>query len=119
MPLTDTEVKNAKPAPKRYKLRDTEGLYLLVAPAGGKWWRMDYRFQGKRQTLALGVYPRISLKEERRYQARKLFASGINPAEARQAEKRAHTGTFKAIAIEWFNKRESGWAYGPKRLRHQ
>ncbi|MGH8580654.1 MAG: tyrosine-type recombinase/integrase [Gammaproteobacteria bacterium] len=112
MPLTDTQVKNAKPGTKRYKLHDIEGLYLLVAPSGGRWWRLDYRFQGKRQTLALGVYPTVTLKDarERRYQARKLLASRINPADVRKAEKRG--GTFKAVAVEWFHKRESSWAYG-------
>ncbi|MGH8592788.1 MAG: tyrosine-type recombinase/integrase [Gammaproteobacteria bacterium] len=114
MPLSDVEIKNAKPGTKPYKLYDTGGLYLLVVPAGGKYCHLDYRFQGKRQTLALGVYPAVSLKDarERRDQARKLLANGINPSETRKAEKKATTNSFKAIALEWFAKREPGWACG-------
>ncbi len=60
MALTDTTCKNVKPNPdKTYKLTDEEGLYLLVAKSGGKWWRLDYRFNGKRKTLSLGTYPDV------------------------------------------------------------
>ena len=60
--LSATGVKNALPAEKSYKLADGGGLYLLVTTAGGKYWRYDYRFAGARKTLALGVYPEVSLK---------------------------------------------------------
>lgn len=56
MALSDTAVRNAKPKGKPYKLYDERGMYLLVKPAG-KYWRLDYRFQGKRKTLALGSIP--------------------------------------------------------------
>ena len=80
MPLTDTAVRNAKPGTKRLKLSDGRGLYLEVSPAGGKWWRHKYRFEGKEKRLSLGVYPDVSLKEarERRDDARKLLASGVD-----------------------------------------
>ena len=66
MPLTDTAVKNSKPRPdKPYKLPDEKGLYLLVSVNGGKWWRFDYRFDGKRKTLSMGTYPDTSLKQAR------------------------------------------------------
>ncbi|MBV4397616.1 Arm DNA-binding domain-containing protein [Advenella alkanexedens] len=57
MALTDTKIKNAKPEEKPYKMGDAGGLYLLVNPSGSKYWRFDYRFLGKRKTLAVGVYP--------------------------------------------------------------
>ena len=57
MALTNTQVKNAKPKTKAYKLTDGEGMYLLVNPNGSKYWRLNYRFQAKQKTLALGVYP--------------------------------------------------------------
>lgn len=54
--LTDTAVRNLKPADKAYKRPDGQGLYLLVT-ATGRYFRYDYRHAGKRKTLALGVYP--------------------------------------------------------------
>ncbi len=64
MPLTDTAIRNAKPKEKQYKLSDDKGLYLLVKESG-KYFRLDYRFDGKRKTLALGVYPDVKLKDAR------------------------------------------------------
>ena len=71
MPLTDTAVRNAKPAEKAVKMFDGGGLYLEVAPSGGKWWRLKYRVDGKEKRLSLGTYPDVGLKEarERRDQA--------------------------------------------------
>ena len=51
MALSDAKVRNAKPKEKAYKLSDVDSLYLLVVPAGGKYWRFDYRYNGKRKTL--------------------------------------------------------------------
>ncbi len=65
MSLTDTAIRNAKPKVKAYKLADQKGLYLLVNKVG-KYFRFDYRFAGKRKTLALGVYPDVKLQEARR-----------------------------------------------------
>ena len=62
MSLSDTAIRTAKSGQKPQKLTDSGGLYLLVAPTGGKLWRLDYRFVGKRKTLALGAYPAISLR---------------------------------------------------------
>jgi Arm DNA-binding domain len=109
--LTDTAVRNAKPREKPYKLTDGKGLYLLVNQAG-KYWRMDYRFSGKRKTLALGVYPDIGLEEarERRDEARKQRGAGIDPGEARKAMKarRACSDTFENLIREWVDRR--GWS---------
>ena len=65
MPYTDVKARKAKPREKQYKLTDSDGLYLLVMPAGGKYWRFKYRYEGKRKTLALGIYPEISLLDAR------------------------------------------------------
>lgn len=111
MPLTDTFVKNAKPtgAPAGDKHRDGGGMYLLVN-AGGKYWRMDYRFAEKRKTLALGVYPAVPLLKarQRREAARALLAEGIDPSTAKQEEKAAKVAasanTFELVAREWLDK---------------
>ena len=109
MPLSDLACKKAKPGDKPYKLTDDKGLCLLVNTAG-KYWRMNYRFGGKQKTLALGVYPDVSLARarEKRDDARKRMADGIDPGELRkaiktqQAERAANS--FEAIAREWYAK---------------
>ena len=65
MSLTDTAVKNAKPKEKNYKLADEKGMFLFITQAGGKLWRLKYRFGGKQKLLALGRYPEITLKDAR------------------------------------------------------
>ena len=79
MPLTDTAIKKAKPEIKQRKLCDERGLFLLISPKGGKWWRFKYLFDGKEKLLSLGTYPDVSLKDarERRDEARKQAAAGI------------------------------------------
>jgi Arm DNA-binding domain len=62
MPLTDTAIRNARSSLKPAKLFDERGLYLEISPAGGKWWRLKYRFEGKEKRLSLGVYPDVGLK---------------------------------------------------------
>ncbi|MGH8478349.1 MAG: Arm DNA-binding domain-containing protein [Gammaproteobacteria bacterium] len=87
--LTDTAIRNAKPSAKPRKFFDGGGLCLLVAPAGGKWWRVNYRFGGRRKTISLGVYPDVSLTDARakRDEARQLLGQGIDPSEARRDAK--------------------------------
>ena len=106
--LTDTEIKKAKPCDKRRTLTDGGGLYLQIEPTGGKLWRYQYRFEGKRKLLAIGKYPDISLQEARRRhrEAREQLAQGIDPSAAKQAKKisgktRA-ANSFEVIAREWF-----------------
>lgn len=114
MPLTDVAVRNAKPANKPYKLTDGEGLYMLVNSAG-KYWRFDYRYLGKRKTLAFGVYPDVSLADARirRSNARKLIANGDDPGAIKQAEKQRarqlSINTFEAVAREWHEKQSVKW----------
>ena len=111
MALKDTFVKNVKHLASKAgeKYRDGGGMYLLVS-ASGKYWRMDYRFTGKRKTLALGVYPEVSLAKARlrREKARELLADGIDPNTAKSDEKQARAAlalnTFEAIAREWLIK---------------
>lgn len=116
MPLTDTAIRNAKPGDKTIKLFDERGLYLEVSPAGGKWWRLKYRFDGKEKRLSLGVYPDVSLKDarERRDTARKLLADGTDPSENRKAQKSARAGraanSFEVVAREWYAKYSATWA---------
>ncbi|MEQ9462311.1 MAG: integrase arm-type DNA-binding domain-containing protein [Haliea sp.] len=107
--LTAATVKNAKPGPKSRKLTDGGGLYLLVDTKGSKFWRYDYRFAGKRKTLAVGVFPDISLKEAREahYEAKKQIQKGIDPGQVRKVERQtrnlAASDSFEAIGREWFN----------------
>ena len=115
IPLTDVQVKNAKPKEKDYKLADGFGLVLLVKKTGGKLWHFNYTFGGKQLLLSLGTYPEITLAEarQRREDARKLLAHGISPGEARKAEKQSQTQqaeTFESIALEWYNRQVPVWA---------
>lgn len=116
MALTDTEVKNAKPAEKTYKLFDGGGMYLEISPAGGKRWRLKYRYFGKEKLLSLGVYPDVKLKtaRERRTELRKQLAEGVDPSVQRKAMKAAGmdraANSFEAVAREWFEGRKKIWA---------
>lgn len=65
MPLTNIDIKNAKSRDKNYRLYDEKGLYLEITPAGGKLWRLKYRFGGKEKRLAIGPYPEVGLKAAR------------------------------------------------------
>jgi integrase len=118
MALTDVKVRNAKAEAKQVKLSDAGGMYLLVTPQGGKCWRLKYRFGGKEKVLALGTYPEVSLLEarEKREAARKQLAKGIDPGEARKAEKRAGqdkaANSFEAVAREWHSRQKSVWSEG-------
>ena len=111
MALTDTFIKNAKPNDTGAGVKHTDGggMYLLIKSAG-KYWRMGYRFAGKQKTLALGVYPAVSLAKarQRREAARELLAEGIDPSAAKSQEKQARAAaavnTFEAVAREWLMK---------------
>jgi integrase len=110
MSLTDTAVRNAKPGAKPAKLFDERGLFLIVTPTGGKWWRFRYRFDGKEKLLALGIYPDVPLASARqkRDDARKLLADGIDPGAHRKAAKAMRAGlaanTLEVIGREWYAK---------------
>ena len=114
--LSDARARNAKPRTKHYKISDGEGLFLLIMPSGAKYWRLKYFFGGKEKTLALGVYPDVSLADarERRAEARKLLAAGIDPGEAKKEAKRQvalkAANSFETVAREWFEQRKHEWA---------
>ena len=103
MPLSDAAIRNAKPKKKPYKLTDGAGLYLLITPSGGKWWRFKYRLRGKEKLLSLGTYPDVGLgtARERRDVARRQLAAGIDPSAARKSERETVDKTFEAVARDW------------------
>lgn len=127
MPLTDTAIRKAKPTDKPQKLRDGNGLYLLLRPDGARWWRYDYRrpITGKRNTLSFGTYPEVSLADarERLAEARRLLAAKIDPGEQRKAVRAAGeaaaANSFEVVAREWFAKQQKDWSaqYADKIIR--
>jgi hypothetical protein len=116
MPLTNTACKNAKPEAKPRRISDGGGLYLEIYPNGSKYWRWKYRFNGKENRLAFGVYPEVSLQEarEKHRQARKLLAEGKDPSSVKKQEKLisqiAYENTFENIAREWHETKRNAWS---------
>ena len=125
MLLTNLAVKNAKPTEKPIKLFDGRGLFLLVHPSGGKWWRFKYSINRREKLISLGTYPDVSLSQarERREECRKLVADGIDPSVSRKAHKSATEekvrNSFEAVAREWVIKQSSVWTvpHGERVLR--
>jgi integrase len=115
--LTEAGIKNAKPSGtgKRRKLFDGDGLFLLIDPKGGKWWRFKYRYQGVEKTLSLGVYPTISLKDARelREKAKKQVALGQEPVSPKKAaiiqEANEVKNSFEYVAREWHSNFLESW----------
>ncbi|MCB1619221.1 MAG: DUF4102 domain-containing protein [Thiothrix sp.] len=120
--ITDKTVQNAKPTSgsKPVKIADGGGLFLLVNESG-KYWRYSYRYDGKQKTLALGVYPAVSLVQARELhqQARKWLAEGIDPKAAKDREKlesiRHHTNTFASVAEAWRAYESQHWSESHKK----
>lgn len=119
MPLTDTMLRNLKSDGTPAKLADSEGLYLYLSASGGKLWRMDYRYAGKRKTLSFGAYPAVSLKDARRKRdkAKELLANDIDPGAQKKAAKeeaeaaaREQALTFAVVAQEWFATKQDSYA---------
>lgn len=116
MSMTDVKARTAKAKEKPYKLSDGDGLFLLVTPAGGKWWRFKYRFGGKEKLISFGTYPEVSLADarEKRDAARKQVAAGIDPGEVRKAKKDAQKAvsenSFEVVAREWHGKYSKMWS---------
>lgn len=116
VPLTNTEIKSAKPKEKDYKLFDGGGLFLLVTKNGGKRWRLKYRFNNKEKTVALGIYPNISLRDARnlREKYKSLIAKGIDPNEKKKQKKEENNikevkkaNTFYKVSQEWLDNYKS------------
>lgn len=116
MALTDIKVRSAKGHEKPYKLSDEKGLHLLVNPSGTKLWRLSYRFLGKQKTLAIGVYPDVSLANarEKRDEARKLLANDVDPGEVKKAQKASRldraANSFEIVSRRWHQKGEAEWS---------
>jgi integrase len=116
-PISEVKVRTSKPREAAYKIFDGGGLFLLVTPSGGKLWHFKYRFDMKEKKLAFGAYPEISLFDarQRRDEARKQLANGIDPGAVRKAQKQAvteETETFEVIAREWHTKFTHTWTTG-------
>ena len=115
MKLSDAKLRTLT-TPGRYF--DGGGLYLDVKPAGGRYWRMKYRFSGREKLLALGVYPDVSLKtaRERREDARRALAGGLDPGELKKAARtqaeREAAATFEAVARDWLAHQANAWTEG-------
>lgn len=115
MKLTELQVRKAAPGDKPRKLADGAGMYLLVAPTGGKLWRLKYRIDGREKTLALGRYPDVGLADARarRDEARKQIAQGIDPSAEKQVQRQARIiaakateHTFEAVARQWMDRQD-------------
>lgn len=112
--LTATAVLKAKPDMKKFKLADAGGMYLLVNPSGSKYWRYDYSHDGRRKTLALGVFPDTTLAGARKLhqEARDLLAAGIDPSETKRRQKvtrhSAAADSFEGVGREWFANKMEG-----------
>jgi integrase len=131
MPLSNLQIDKAKPGTKDFKIFDEKGLYLLVKTGGHKWWRFKYRYgvraDGKpgkpEKVLALGVYPDVSLKRARdkRDEARRLLADGVDPSAKRRADEHAQRiaqlRTFEAIAREWVGRQSWGESHQERNTR--
>jgi len=111
MPLTDTLIRNAKPAENVVKLSDGGGLQLWVMPTGSKLWNLAYRdLSRKQRKLSFGAYPTVSLAEarKRRDEAKALLASGVDPGQQKKIDKLtkaiANATTFKAVAEEYLER---------------
>lgn len=122
MPLTDQEVKNAKPREKAYKLNDGSGLYLHVSPTGRKTWRYRFKIAGAESVLVLGEYPDVTLLQARieAGELRRKVKAGVSPSKERQAERqavelereqaiRAAESSFQNIALEWHEREKGRW----------
>lgn len=112
--LTDTQIRQSKPGEKKFRLSDGDGLFLLIQPSGARWWRLDYRLHGRRNTISLGTYPEVSLAaaRQRRAEARTQVAAGVDPSHARQQLKvaRSNGNTFAAVGAEWLDKQRNVFA---------
>jgi len=123
VPLTENRIRQQEPAAKPVKLADGGGMYLLVRPDGSRYWRLDYRFDGKRKTLALGVYPEVGLDEARRRRtvAKSLLAANQDPAAVKKAGKLGNPGARgdeHAYALNFIGEGVWNWDLQSGVVRH-
>jgi len=121
VPLSDTQIRKAKSGEKDYKLSDGGGMFLLVTKLGSKLWRLNYRFAGQQKTLALGIYPDVSLvlARERREAARGDLARGVDPGLTKKLCRisGANENSFEVVAREWHAKFAHTWV--PSHAKHK
>lgn len=116
MALTDLKIKNLASSDKDQWFSDEKGLRLLLKKNGAKYWRLKYRYRGKQKTLALGVYPDVSLKQARKavIKAKELLEEGVDPAEERKGRKQWINGvkdeSFEKVAEEWWIQQKGTWS---------
>ena len=114
--LTDAQVRKAKGEDKPYKLTDGGGLFLHVSPAGGRSWRLKYRFGSKEKLLTIGTYPGVSLVDARdkREEAKRALREGRDPGVEKRQQKAARaigaTHTFEACARAWHALNAPRWS---------
>lgn len=119
VPLSGIQVEKAKPQEKDVKMFDGDGLFLLITPSGGKLWNLKYRFGGKEKKLSLGAYPAISLADarQRRDDAKKLLAKGVDPGAMKKIHKVTSSdtasNTFEIVAREWHHKFSAAGKWSP------
>ena len=112
MKLTDAMLRNRPQAGKHF---DGAGLFVLVTPAGQRYWRLKYRHAGKEKLLALGVYPEVGIKAARQLasDARQLLTAGIDPGAERKANKAQAVhdavNTMRTVAGEWLDHQAARW----------
>lgn len=115
--LTDSICKSAIcPQDKHFRrFFDSGGMYLEVTKAGGKYWRLKYRYENKEKRLALGIYPAISLKlaRQKRDEAKVLITQGQDPSSIQKRQRNStqqpEDSTFKDIALDWFKTKSTNW----------
>lgn len=111
MPLTDKQIKALKPESKAKKYFDGGGLYLEVAPSGGKWWRLKYRVNSVEKRISLGTYPETSLLEARdkAHEHRKVVREGLDPSVERRRSQARASRFFMDVGNEWLEKEKGSW----------
>jgi integrase len=123
--LTDMMIKDTEPSDRPKRISDGRGMYLEISPAGGRLWRLKFRFGGKEKCMSLGTYPDVSLARarQRREAARRLIADGVNPVERRRAQKALLAentrNSFKDVTLEWHRLFSPKWTpqHGARILR--
>ncbi|MDN5125882.1 integrase arm-type DNA-binding domain-containing protein [Aliarcobacter butzleri] len=106
--LTELELKKAQVKDKDYNLSDGDGLYFIVRKNGSKFFRLDFRYGGKRLSMSLGVYPKTSLKEARdkTLEAKKLLGNNINPISEKKLNKISEEITLNFVIEKWLEIRK-------------
>lgn len=112
--LAEVAVRQSRGKDRPYKLSDGGGLYILIKPDNAKYWRLKFRLHGKEKTLALGVYPGVSMAEARReaVKAKEYIRQGIDPVIRRKQERQSNiANSFRNIAKEWHDKQKGSWTH--------